>query len=566
MLSGNAVGKRASYDPQSNSGAAMAATGTTLSGVGLIAGGVPGVKEPDANRVWLLRGSTKKQRAAVRNKQAFPHPDPRGNKSPVHPRNAGHNVRQAAGLPRAGILGFRAKIHDEFIRENQGKRGGDAYVRGNRAGKLEAEEKIVRGMRTARRATYPVTLGGAALALAGSRKMKQNGVEKRESSRERGAVAGTAGATAGGAVGLYGGVKYGAEAGVKVVNRNIRRAYEKEHGVRLTGRQTVVGGNTFVRRLNGLSRGLKGGAAIGTSVAGTAGYRLARGEKVDKRDRVENASAAALAGGGTVAGIGHAVPKGLNRFSRKYSNSAKQHVLAAQRLHPGMGGLETLPAKTDPVFGGVTKPAKSTMYPEKSDAELRRTREADKIRPAAVREQVGRHRGVAAQERHFAEVFDSTSRAVRRVRGPGLALAGAGATGLLASRDVRKAVYGVQERHTSRRRQAEFLAGGALAAYGLSRHRMLGPLTAYGARVAEKQGAKPEQVEAVMSAARAVTRGVRDKTGQGEAYLRRVKALDDAIDAVPVGLRPVVATTAGVMLVNHARPVTRERFVPQGRY
>lgn len=149
------------------------------------------------------------------------------------------------------------------------------------------------------------------------------------------------------------------------------------------------------------------------------------------------------------------------------------------------------------------------------------------------------------------------------------AAATAGGAAALAhdkKKPVGKAIYGYQDRKRSLPRTAEFAGGVALAAYGASRLHMVGSLAAYGARIAEKQGATPKQVDAVMSAARVVGRGTRQVTGQGEAQARKVKALANAIDAVPYGLRAPVATAAGVMLVSNARPTTRESFTPVGRY
>ena len=140
--------------------------------------------------------------------------------------------------------------------------------------------------------------------------------------------------------------------------------------------------------------------------------------------------------------------------------------------------------------------------------------------------------------------------------GTAVTLTGAGA----AARTVRKRDYGYMERRTDLTRVAEAGVGTGLAAYGLSRMRMVGSLARYGARIAERQGAKPKDVERVMSAAAAVGRGVRTATGAGESQVRRVRVLNNAVEQIPLALRPAVATTAGVMLVQHARPVRQDRF------
>jgi len=313
---------------------AMTASGSVLAGTGLVAGGLPGVREPNGNNVWLLRGATRKKKGKIDRKEDLKPKDPRGMKSPVHPSNLGHNVKHLGPLPKAGILGYRSNVHQSFIDENHSKTKGNAYVRGNRAGKLIAEDKVVHGMRLARRGSYGLTLGGGALAATGMYRSKNN-VGKRNDNFQRNATS-------------------------------------------------------------------------------------------------------AVAGGTTLAAVSNAAPKVLDKFSRNYSNSAKKHVLAAHVLHPGMGGLETLPEKRSEVFGNVTRKAKQTMYPAKTDKELREAGEVGRIRSASVAEQVGRHRGIAAQERHFVEAMDGTSKVIRRLRAPAVAVAAMGAAGLAGHREIKK--------------------------------------------------------------------------------------------------------------------------------
>lgn len=450
------IGVRITKKDDRRSGAAMTASGTALGSTGLVAGGVPGVREPNGLEVFNVRGSTKKQRQAIKNKQSFPHADPRGNLSPVNPANLRHNLKRVAPLPRAGILGFRANVHQGFITENQNKTGGDAYVRGVRSGKLDAEHKIVRGMRIGRRASYGLTGAGAALAYAGHRKSK---MQKRQGDFERD-------------------------------------------------------------------------------------------------------SATALAGGATVAGIGHVVPAGLHRYERKYATSAKHHVLAAQRLHPAMGGLETLPAKAG-AFGNIVKPAKQTMYPAIKDSEHRKMKTSEKIRGTSVKEQVGHHRGVAAQERHFAEVFNSTGKAIRRARNPGLAAAAAGGAGLLGSSSNRKmqamgksAQWGWQERKVSPVRATELGVGIASLSWGGSRLKMVGNLVARGAKQGGPLARGPKALE-----------GVRNVTGRGSRMVGdRVPGFGTAASVVPSKLRPAAAAAAGAVLVNDAVPVRRSTFTPTRRF
>jgi hypothetical protein len=417
------VGKRQKRDTSRRTGAALEAGGSVVAGTGLLAGGVPFAPEPNALKVWHLRGGSGRARAKL--------------------SNIGHNAKVLAPQPRAGILGFRANMHDAYIEDAKTKAPGDAYVQGVRGGKLEAEHKIVRGMRLGRKASYPITLGGAAMIVAGHRKAQVN---KRTS-------------------------------------------------------------------------------------------------------RAENASAAALSGGAGVATVGHFVPLGLKRFSNQYEHSAKEHVLAAEKLAPHYGGLKVQPAKYGP-FANLVKPERTTMYPARSDNELREQNAAARIKGGdKVKAEVGRHRGTAAQERHFVEVFNSTGKGIRRARNPGLALAGAGATGLWASREARRRVnkadrvYGYSERKRSVFRTAELGVGSAALAWGGSR---LGLAATFG------RGRRLEE-------------SVRRVTGHGEAMLRdRVPGFGTRFEKIPENLRPHATAAVGGYLAYRAIPTTHERFVPMG--
>lgn len=125
--------------------------------------------------------------------------------------------------------------------------------------------------------------------------------------------------------------------------------------------------------------------------------------------------------------------------------------------------------------------------------------------------------------------------------------------------------YGYMDRERNYPRTAELAAGGALAAWGVPRLKLLSPLAAHGLRLATKHGGGKE-AEAALQAARSVSRVTRNVTGAGEAQLRRIKALDTAIEAVPAHLRPGVATAAGALLAARAIPTHDERFVPTGRF
>ena len=340
---------------QRTSGAAMTASGGVIGGTGLLAGGIPGAHEPKSLKVWHLKGGEKGLKSGAI----------------VRPSNLAHNAKIVAPLPRGGILGFRADMHDQFIKETHQHTGGGAYAEGMRQGKLASEHKIVRGMRLGRRASYGLTAGGALLAAGG-------------------------------------------------VNR-------------------LQGKKTFGKR----------------------------------DDRARTTSAALLAGGGTAAGVSHGVNVGLSRFGNKYASSSKQHIKEAQRLAPHYGGLQTTPAKAN-AFGITVKPARETMKPEIPNWKLEADGAHHKIKGgAAARAEVGRHRGMAAQERHFAEVFSNTARGFKRVRNPSLAVAAAGGTGLWASRGKPVAK---RDRDTGRVAPLKTTIGEDDAKHLVERHGLKGPL------------------------------------------------------------------------------------------
>lgn len=562
-------------------GTGMAASGTVLTATGLAAGGIPGVREPKGLEVFNVRGSSKKQRRAIKNKEAFPHADPRGNLSLVHPANLRHNARKVLPLPKAGILGFRSSVHqgmidhiDEHGHAPDEPKPATAYDKGRLQGIHSAEKKVVHGMRVGRRATYGLTLGGAGLIAAGTHQRNKPSLAKRDSSRERGAAAGTAGATGGVLSGAYVGARTGSSASISLTDRAINRDYKIEHGHkpvlpknpkgwkwRVSG--TVNGKASFPRRMAAAERGLKGGALVGAATLGTGGYLASRGHKVNtaKRDqRVENTSAAALYGGGTAAAVGHVVPRGLKRFRNKYAGSAKHHVLEAQKHVPELGGLETLPAKYG-AYGEVRRKAKQTMYPATRGAAVGHAIEHSKA-PASSKHAAGLHRATATQERHFVEVFDNTNKVVRRLRGPGLAVAGAGAAGMWASNPKHQAQFGKsvqwgwQERKVSPVRTTEAAVGVGSLAWGASRLQMAGPALRSGARMAG-------QDESVADRA---LESVRRVTGHGSRELKRIPGAGSALAVIPSKMRPAAALAGGAALLAHAMPLHQSTFTPTRRF
>lgn len=303
-------------------GAAMTASGTVLGTTGLVAGGIPGIKEP-------------KTAELTRRSKVY------GNKTMFRPSHLAGTLRAAGPYPRAGILGARVDLHREQIKRlNADKALFNPYQKGVRDSQLESERKIIRGMKIGRRASYALTIGGTGLAAAGLHRHSQ---------------------------------------------------------------------------------------------------------KVNKRaPRDDTKSAAAFGGGATLAGVAHLAPKGLDRYGRQFTASSQAHTRAAQRLAPHLGGLRMEPAKKSRLTRRIT-PEHLSLKPETHNWHISDQRMYEKIKGGPrVQEQVGRHRGTAATERHFAEVFHNTGKGIRALRLPALAAAGVGATGLYRNRDVRKASWGTR--------------------------------------------------------------------------------------------------------------------------
>lgn len=209
------------------------------------------------------------------------------------------------------------------------------------------------------------------------------------------------------------------------------------------------------RVMRGMARGRKASnALLGVGVAATAAGLQRR--KPGKTDKVSKASAerksdtynSALLGAGTAgAALGQGVPKYLKGHQKAYEASAARNVDEASKLVPSLGGRKHPKMNMKQIHTWKKKnptkafPAdvKRTMYPEVSDGDVSRKRKLKGV-DARTAEAAGRLRGAATQERHFAEVFGSTAKAVKRVRTPSAIAAAAGAGGLAVNRDKKKTV------------------------------------------------------------------------------------------------------------------------------
>jgi hypothetical protein len=310
---GNIAGVSKSDAGKRRQGAAALGAGTVAGSLGAVMGGVPGAKEPDTLRPWSLKSA--------------PH------------------------LSRAGIFGYRSNAHEHATASIKAEPRVTAYEKGNMAGKVEAETKIMRGMRRARKGSYALTALGGATAVAGAHRFHE--------------------------------------------------------------------GNKKV-------------------------------SKARRSDSRTNLSSAEVGAGAALAGGGHLIPKALDHYARHFDQSAKTHLRSAEAIAPNLGGPRMKPARMN-ADGHEVRPAKVDRKPEvenykilpsKADPQqVHPARQEQKGRlkgvPREGRFQAGLHRGKAANEAHFADVFAENAEHFRRLRAPGLALAGAGAMGLAVSHQDR---------------------------------------------------------------------------------------------------------------------------------
>jgi hypothetical protein len=148
---------------QQQSGARMTGAGKATAAIGLIGGGIPGIKP----------------------KNPWDHSAGGGSMRGLMTRNA-----------PTGVLGARIGAHESQVSYLNSKKTGDTYVKGRREGKLIAEHNVLRGMKRARRGTYGVTAAGLSLVAAGKHREKVNKADHKQD-RRLGAAATTAGLSGG---------------------------------------------------------------------------------------------------------------------------------------------------------------------------------------------------------------------------------------------------------------------------------------------------------------------------------------------------------------------------------
>lgn len=124
-------------------------------------------------------------------------------------------------------------------------------------------------------------------------------------------------------------------------------------------------------------------------------------------------------------------------------------------------------------------------------------------------------------------------------------------------RRISKAVY-TREDRLSPLRVAEFGAGAALTAWGVGRSPMIGRALGHGIKTAMNRG--NEKALYALMTAQGARGALKLGTRPGERALRRIAAVNAAIERVPPNLRPEIATAAGVLMAGNAIPTSRTHY------
>lgn len=199
-----------------------------------------------------------------------------------------------------------------------------------------------------------------------------------------------------------------------------------------------------VKVLRGMTRGRH--VANAALVGGTAvtAYGLHHRKKpVSKRDRKNDTYNASLAGAGaTGVAVSHGGSKYLDSHRDRYAASASRNVDAAGKLAPKIAGRREKNWSYNKKLKFMAKnPGESIpkgMHPSISDGAIKQHPDLLEGVSNRTARKVGHLRGVAAQERHFSEVFGNTAKVVRGFRTPSAIVGGVGVGGLLATEHAKK--------------------------------------------------------------------------------------------------------------------------------
>lgn len=199
-----------------------------------------------------------------------------------------------------------------------------------------------------------------------------------------------------------------------------------------------IGPEKEVMRNMRTGKKIAGAALIGGTAATAYGAKRTK-EALSKSQKHSDTYNGALVGaGGAAAGISHVGDKVLTGQKKRWTKLATDNVDAAGKLVPGLAGREgkklTLRQMKKHNLNNPGTPYPKTMYPTVSDAAIKQNPSILNGASKKKAAQAGAHRAAATQQRHFAEVYGSTAKVVRRVRNPSLLAAGVGAGGLTSSR------------------------------------------------------------------------------------------------------------------------------------
>ena len=202
--------------------------------------------------------------------------------------------------------------------------------------------------------------------------------------------------------------------------------------------------------IRGMTRGRAAANVTMLGGAATAAYGLSQPkDRVKKSQKDTDRYHATLAGAGTAgAATSHYGSKYLKGQEKKFTGSATRKVDEAGKLVPALAGRKgkrlTLRQMSQHNKKNPGAPYPKTMHPKVSDGAIGRSPEMLAGTDPKTAERAGKLRGAAAQERHFAEVFGSTSKVVRRFRTPSAIVGAAGAGGLAINHvKVKKSAFGV---------------------------------------------------------------------------------------------------------------------------